>query len=583
MNGGGGGGGHSAPQVPTEKIPFLAVARSLGDLWSYDRLHDEFVVSPVPDVFSFEINPRIHKCLILATDGLWNVMRPNECIEQVRQTDKETENLTMRTSASASNTAAAAAIANSTMHVQPFVNPSQRLVQAAFQRCCEKSLRSDNITCITIMIDEPQSPAATSVGEIKSSNKNLERLMQNRTASMDADSDGDEHGGGYLEDEITISNDNECTKMTKTFTEEFGTPSMDSEKRSRSMISLRRRRWSASSARSVSTTLASSRAPEQPKPARAFVNSDDRAQNRLFVGNRREQKLLNSSGSMPSLKVDATRERSRKTAPAEPTYTGRYAPRSTFTTMNLNSTSISVNLRRRQHQQENAAKKSLNVSSASAINKLSKNLRKSLNDIYKPSSRTTDESKENKGQQLDQTVSVANKYVKRLKGFKDRIIQTKNNLFNRKRKHDSAEKPAAPSTSSSKMAGTRKSKSAYEFGESMYKYRDRANEEDDEEDEVDDYEDEEEEEEEENHYEEPEFDKTTSGNKNQSFVEHFKSKLGYLKRPRVTAAAASNKSCSNLESAQDRSMMTRSATAAIAKSGGAGESNAAYSKRPKFY
>jgi len=46
-------GEHKGPVKQTtivEEIPFLAVARSLGDLWSYSSLTDKFVVSPEPDV-----------------------------------------------------------------------------------------------------------------------------------------------------------------------------------------------------------------------------------------------------------------------------------------------------------------------------------------------------------------------------------------------------------------------------------------------------------------------------------------------------------------------------------------------------
>jgi protein phosphatase 1D len=82
--------------TPIEKIPFLAVARSLGDLWSYNYDKDEFIVSPVPDVFSFDIDPSIHKCIVLATDGVWNILKPSEVVEVVRQTDKETENLVLK-------------------------------------------------------------------------------------------------------------------------------------------------------------------------------------------------------------------------------------------------------------------------------------------------------------------------------------------------------------------------------------------------------------------------------------------------------------------------------------------------------
>lgn len=40
-----------------DEIPFLAVARSLGDLWSYNPQNDEFIVSPDPDVGVLTIDP----------------------------------------------------------------------------------------------------------------------------------------------------------------------------------------------------------------------------------------------------------------------------------------------------------------------------------------------------------------------------------------------------------------------------------------------------------------------------------------------------------------------------------------------
>lgn len=44
-----------------EEIPFLAVARSLGDLWSYNYKTEKFVVSPEPDVSVLEIDPNTFK------------------------------------------------------------------------------------------------------------------------------------------------------------------------------------------------------------------------------------------------------------------------------------------------------------------------------------------------------------------------------------------------------------------------------------------------------------------------------------------------------------------------------------------
>lgn len=46
----------------------------IGDLWSFNYQNNEYVVSPVPDVSVQELDPAVHKCLILGSDGLWNVM-----------------------------------------------------------------------------------------------------------------------------------------------------------------------------------------------------------------------------------------------------------------------------------------------------------------------------------------------------------------------------------------------------------------------------------------------------------------------------------------------------------------------------
>ena len=50
--------GHTGPvrrSTPVDEIPFLAVARALGDLWSYNSKQDVFVVSPDPDLHVYTI------------------------------------------------------------------------------------------------------------------------------------------------------------------------------------------------------------------------------------------------------------------------------------------------------------------------------------------------------------------------------------------------------------------------------------------------------------------------------------------------------------------------------------------------
>ncbi|XP_032803301.1 protein phosphatase 1D-like [Petromyzon marinus] len=70
---------HTGPvrrSTAVDHIPFLAVARALGDLWSYDFGRGEFVVSPEPDVSVRTIDPSRDALIVLASDGVWNVSSP---------------------------------------------------------------------------------------------------------------------------------------------------------------------------------------------------------------------------------------------------------------------------------------------------------------------------------------------------------------------------------------------------------------------------------------------------------------------------------------------------------------------------
>ena len=72
-------------------IPFLSVSRSLGDFWSYCPRSGEFVVSPKPDVHVHTLNPKVQKFIIIASDGLWNVMSPKEVVEFIWDYEHEQE------------------------------------------------------------------------------------------------------------------------------------------------------------------------------------------------------------------------------------------------------------------------------------------------------------------------------------------------------------------------------------------------------------------------------------------------------------------------------------------------------------
>ncbi|XP_018424044.1 PREDICTED: protein phosphatase 1D [Nanorana parkeri] len=71
-----------------DQIPFLAVARALGDLWSYDFYSGEFVVSPEPDTSVHTIDPQKHKLIIIGSDGLWNMVSAQDSISWCQELEK---------------------------------------------------------------------------------------------------------------------------------------------------------------------------------------------------------------------------------------------------------------------------------------------------------------------------------------------------------------------------------------------------------------------------------------------------------------------------------------------------------------
>ena len=56
-----------------------------GDLWSYNSNKDVFVVSPEPDVCVYDLDPSKHKFVILASDGLWDMVKPDEAADIAHQ------------------------------------------------------------------------------------------------------------------------------------------------------------------------------------------------------------------------------------------------------------------------------------------------------------------------------------------------------------------------------------------------------------------------------------------------------------------------------------------------------------------
>ena len=70
-------------------FPSLFTLRFPGDLWSFNSASNQFVVSPEPDVNSMTIDVSRHRCLILGTDGLWNMVPPQRAVEVVQNIDRQ--------------------------------------------------------------------------------------------------------------------------------------------------------------------------------------------------------------------------------------------------------------------------------------------------------------------------------------------------------------------------------------------------------------------------------------------------------------------------------------------------------------
>ncbi|XP_026155079.1 protein phosphatase 1D [Mastacembelus armatus] len=112
-----------------DQIPFLAVARALGDLWSYDFYSGEFVVSPEPDTSVVTLDPRKHRYIILGSDGLWNMVPPQEAISMCQNNDEA---------------------------MAPCgVSSARQLVSHALLRWRQRMLRADNTSAIVVTLQKP--------------------------------------------------------------------------------------------------------------------------------------------------------------------------------------------------------------------------------------------------------------------------------------------------------------------------------------------------------------------------------------------------------------------------------------------
>lgn len=160
--------GHKGPvrrSTPIDEIPFLAVARSLGDLWSYNSAVDEFVVSPNPDVSVIEIDPKKYRCLIFGTDGLWNVLSPKHAVEIVHAAEMENIRIALEGGCD-------------------WKNPSKLLVNEALERWSKSNMKADNTSVVIIMLDPPGPPKRDVLRSMRTSIQHIDPQITN-TQTLD--------------------------------------------------------------------------------------------------------------------------------------------------------------------------------------------------------------------------------------------------------------------------------------------------------------------------------------------------------------------------------------------------------------
>ncbi|XP_003390138.2 PREDICTED: protein phosphatase 1D-like [Amphimedon queenslandica] len=127
-----------------DRIPFLSVARSLGDFWSYSAQSGEYTVSPVPYVYDFPLDLNEQKFIVLASDGLWNVMSPSDVVNFISDFDSK--------GTSGSNN-------SSDTNVQRDVVSA--LIKEALSRWSRKKLQADNIAVLIAYLSEEEEEEET--------------------------------------------------------------------------------------------------------------------------------------------------------------------------------------------------------------------------------------------------------------------------------------------------------------------------------------------------------------------------------------------------------------------------------------
>ena len=132
-------------QNGVDLIPFLSVARSLGDFWSYNPRTQKFVVSPTPDVHVYPMDLSTQKFVVVASDGLWNVMTPQEVVTFIYEYENEVSNCGQSK------------------------DVVSAIIKEALERWDSKRLLADNISVLIAFLSEEEEDGSNTLTTLESS------------------------------------------------------------------------------------------------------------------------------------------------------------------------------------------------------------------------------------------------------------------------------------------------------------------------------------------------------------------------------------------------------------------------------
>lgn len=157
-----------------QTIPFLAIARSLGDFWSINPYSGQYTVSPEPDISCRPISPN-DKAIILATDGLWNVINSPLSVRLLQELNIIKNNKRDEFDDQYFNTDNFYDVVGLSSY-----NYARSLVYIAYQIWERKRLRSDNITVVVALLHDILGAQAT-VGKVHATRR-ASHLMEARSS-----------------------------------------------------------------------------------------------------------------------------------------------------------------------------------------------------------------------------------------------------------------------------------------------------------------------------------------------------------------------------------------------------------------